>query len=427
MRRFALLVLTLACLAPATAVANVYDFGSDLSLPATAAHNSGPDISYWNVGPQPALGSYVAPEDGQVTVVKLKGALLPNERLRNTDAEKIAQIIHFQTLRERGDGTLKIVTLSTGHMTMPISDRPDELVTDYKPVNLCVKKGDIVAFNTIGAHEYRRDAGAPGGPQGAEYQVFGIAPDMVTQWYSKDNGLNEGTTIQPSPNDVLFRHELLMRTTLATGPDATDICPGGYAQHIFRGLDFKSDYPRPSVRTKERIARPKVFCHGENYGGCFGNLKIEAVLDGVPTLVGQAKFAVKNSHTVIVDVPVAPDVLLKIQQARRVTATVTAEASDNPRQDDRAKWDSVPVQSKTTTGEMVLEPDRLPCVVPAKLVGKSSKVAKAMIRKAGCKTKVKYKKAKKRSQAGKVLAVSPAAGSVLAANAAVTITIGRSK
>jgi hypothetical protein len=409
---------------PATAVAEVSDFGSSLDSPANIYIEHGADTSYWNVG----QGTYTAPAEGQVTIVKLKGALLPNERLRNTDAEKLAQIIHFQVLRPKGDGNLKLVERSTGHLEMPIADAKaaQTLVTTYRPVNLCVKRGDIIAFNTIGAHEYRRNPGTAGGPQGAEYQVFGRVPDQVTQWYEKDNGLNEGVTIDPSPFQPYNGLELLMRTTLATGPDASDICPGGYSQHIYRGLEFK-DHPQPSVRTKTRTMRAKLFCHGENYGGCIGDLAVDATLDGVPTRLGELRVNVTPTHTVTVDIPISPENLLKVQLAKRVTATLTADTHDNPRADERVKWDSVPVQSMTTTDQIVLEADKPPCVVPKKLVGKSSRVAKDALRKGGCVGVVKYKRTANRKQVAKVISVKPASGTVLPADSRVTLTVGKRK
>jgi hypothetical protein len=426
-RRLPLALLAALALTPASAQAAVSDFGSDLSLPATAAHNSGPDISYWNVGTASGLGSYVAPAEGQVTHVKLKGALVPNPRLRNSDEERIAQIIHFQVLRDTGDGRLKVVSLSTGHLNMPLSDSPEQVVTTYEPVNLCVQAGDHVAFNTIGAHEYRRDAGAAGGPQGAEYQVFGIAPNMATQFYSKDNGLNEGTKITPSPNDVLFRHELLMRTTLATGPDATDICPGGYAQHVFRGADINPP-PKVSpivVRTKDKVARVRIFCHGENYGGCVGTLTLRGADNAE---LGSKRFDVPNSHTEPVDVPLSDATISAISAAGSARVTAVADATDKPGSDARntgAPGTRPGPQQKTTSEELTLKPDKAPCVVPKKIIGKSSKVAKAAIKKGGCKTVVKYKKTKKAKEAGRVLAVTPASGTVLPAGSKVTISVGR--
>ena len=425
-RRLALPLLVALCLAPATAEAAESDFGSDISSPANLVANHGADTSYWNVGGAPALGSYVAPAEGQVTVVKLKGGVIPNPRMRNTDAERLAQIIHFQVLRDAGDGRLKVVSLSTGHLQIPVTDDPNE-VTTYRPVNLCVKQGDLVAFNTIGAHEYRRDPGTVGGPQGAEYKVFGRVPGSATQWYEKDNGLNEGTKFLPSPNDVMQGYELLMRTTLATGPDATDICPGGYAQHVFRGADINPP-PRVSpivVRTKDRVARVRIFCHGENYGGCVGTLTLRGADGAEP---GSKRFDVPNSHTEPVDVPLGPATIAAISAAGTMRVTATADATDKPGSDPRntgAPGTRPGPQQKTTTEELTLKPDRAPCVVPKKLIGKSSRVAKALIRKGGCKTVVKYKKTKKAKEAGRVLAHTPPAGTVLPANAAVTISVGR--
>jgi PASTA domain-containing protein len=406
-------ILALACLAPATAGADVLEYGSDLSSPANLENHHGSDTSYWNIA-LPGGAPTQAPADGQITIVQLKGGVLPNPR-GTKDAADLAQIVHFQILREKEGGRVKVVQLSTGHQKIPLTDDQNR-VTKYEPVNLCVSKGDTVAFNTIGAFEYSRV-----GVNGAEYQVFGRVPESNVQWYEKDNGLNEGTTIFPSPNDRAPGQELLMRTTLASGADATDICPGGYAQHIYRGMEFK-DATQPTVKTKTRTVRIKGFCHGENYGGCFGKVALDATLDGVPTRLGEARVSLKNSFTDTIEIPVSPENLLKLQAAKRVEGTLTADTNDNPRADDRVKWDSVPVQQKTTTDKITLVPDKFPCVVP-NVVGNSSKVGKAKLKKAGCATgKVKRKKSPK--NAGKVIKQSRAAGLVLPAGTKVDLTIG---
>jgi hypothetical protein len=414
MARIVALLIAAACLLalPAAACAEVSDFGSDLSSPANLDIAHGSDTSYWNVAlPQ---GGVVAPAEGQISIVKLKGGVLPNERMRGTPEEGLARIVHFQVLREKGDGTLKVVQLSTGHLDLPVTDDQQQL-NRYEPVNLCVKRGDIVAFNTIGAYEYSRP-----GVNGAQYQVFGRVPNATTQWYEQDNGLNEGATIDPSPFQPYGGYELLMRTTLATGPDATDMCPGGYAQHIFRGLEFKEGID-PSVRTRDRVARVKVFCHGENYGGCFGNLALDATVDGQLMHLGDATFSVKNAYTEVVEVPLSPESVLAIQDEKRLTAVATAESHDDPRSDPRVKWDSVPVQSLTTAEKVVLTPDKQPCRVP-KVTGKSSKTAKRKLKAAGCKTG-KVKRKRNPAKAGKIVKQSPKAGTVLPAGSAVNLTL----
>jgi hypothetical protein len=406
--RFVLAAILALLLLPAAATADVSDFGSDLSSPATFAIEHGADTSYWNVG-------QTAPADGQITIVQLKGGVLPNDRLRNTDAEDLAQIIHFQVLRDKGGGQLKVVLLSTGHQKIPLTSDGNAL-TKYEPVNLCVKKGDLVAFNTIGAFEYSR-----AGHNGAEYQVFARQPGWLTQWYEKDNGLNEGSTIDYSPFAPYDPVQLLMRTTLATGPDATDICPGGYMQHIYRGMEFQP-VPQPILKTKTRTVRLKGFCHGENYAGCFGTVSLDATLNGVPVHLGDTKVSIKNAFTETIEVPISPANVLLLQQARKVVATATADTHDNPRSDDRAKWDSVPVQQKTTTDQVTITPDKFPCVVP-KIVGNSSAVGKKKLKAAGCATgKVSRKKSP--SKAGKIIAQSVPAKTVLPAGAKVGITIG---
>lgn len=419
-RRLLLALLAALCVAPAAAQADVSEFGSDLSSPANISFNHGADTSYWNVG----AGVHTAAAEGQVTEVRLKGGVIPNPRLKGTEAEKIAQIIHFQVLRPRPDGDLKVVALSTGHLSIPVTTDQQEVST-YKPVNLCVKRGDIVAFNTIGAHEYR-DQNAADGQQGARYQVFGRVPDATTRWYERDNGLNEGSTIDPSPFPPMGGAELLMRTTLATGPDATDICPGGYIQHVFRGADINPP-PKVSpipVRTRDNVARIRMFCHFENYGGCVGTLRLKVG----ETELGSKRFDVPNGHTHMVEVPLSLATVQAIQVAGTSKVTAVAEATDKPGSDARntdAPGTRPGPQAVTTTEDLTLKPDKLPCIVPKKLVGKTSASAKGSIRKAGCKTVVKYKKTKKAKESGKVLAVSPVAGTVLRSGAAVTITVGR--
>jgi hypothetical protein len=418
-RRYVLPLLAALCLAPASAQAAVSDFGSDLSSPANIDINHGADTSYWNIG----SGTYTAPAEGQVTLIKLKGGVLPNPQFRDTAEERIAQMIHFQVLRPRGDGTIKIINLTTGHLQIPVTS-DSQKVSTYEPVNLCVKQGDIVAFNTIGAHEYR----APGGDQGARYQVFGRIPSAATQWYEKDNGLNEGTTIDNGPFPPYGGFELLMQTTLATGPDATDTCFGGYIQHIFRGADINPP-PKVSqipVRTRENVARIRIFCHFENYGGCLGTLRLRVG----DQEIGSKRFDVPHGNTEPVDVPLTPATVQAIQIAGTSRVTAVAEATDKPGGDPRntdAPGTRPGPQSKTTTEELTLKPDKLPCIVPGKLVGKSSAVAKGSIRKAGCKTVVKYKKTTKTKQIGKVTSYTPLAGAVLPNGSAVTITVGRRK
>jgi hypothetical protein len=330
-------------------------------------------------------------------------------------------------LRDTGDGRFKVVNLSTGHMQIPVSASPENVVTRYVPVNLCVKKGDVVAFNTIGASEYRRSSLDPN-YQGAEYQVFGRVPPANVQWYEKDNGLNEGTKILPSPADQLQGQELLMRTTLSSGPDASDICPGGFAQHIFRGADINPP-PKVSpivVRTKDRAARIRIFCHFENYGGCVGKLRL---LNASQQEIGSARFDVIHGQTQAVNVPLSDATIQAIQAAGSARVVAVADATDKPASDSRntsAPGTRPGPQPKTTTETLTLKPDKGPCIVP-KVTGKSGKPGKIAVKAAGCTAIVKYVKTAKAKQIGKIISVSPVAGTVLPSGSRVTLTIGKRK
>ena len=342
-----LLTTLVAVLATAgSAHAAVTTFGSDLSAPANRVNAHGADTAFWNAalaGGQPVT----APADGQITTIRVRGGVRTS-----TKDNRLARLVHFQVLRPAG-GTRNRVQLTSGDFYLPRSDDPDIVTTYAEPrlVNLCVKKGDIVALNTIGGFEFRpNDAVA-----GSELQVFSDVAGSLTRWYEKDNGTNNGTTL-PNFNE-LPGQELLMQTWLATGPDATDLCPGGYRQHVFRGLDVKAA-PQPALKVKQRRARLKGQCHGENYGGCFGKLRLDAVIDGQKVRLGTARFSIRSGYKETIEVPIAQKYVAAIQKAKGVTATVTSDARDNPRIDRRVRWRSVPVQKRTTTDKVRLKPNR---------------------------------------------------------------------
>jgi hypothetical protein len=250
-------------------------------------------------------------------------------------------------------GTRHRVQLTSGNFYLPRTD-DQQVVTTYRTpqlVNLCAKRGDIVALNTIGGFEFRPDDSAAG----SQLQVFSDVPGSLTRWYEKNDGTNNGATL-PNYND-LPGQELLMQTVLSSGPDSTDICPGGYRGHVFRGLDVKAA-PQPALKVKQRRARLKGQCHADNYGGCFGKLRLTAVLGGQEVSLGSARFSIRYGGKDTIEVPISAKNVAAIQKAKGVTATVTSDARDNPRIDRRVRWRSVPVQKRTTTDKVRLKPNR---------------------------------------------------------------------
>jgi hypothetical protein len=144
-----------------------------------------------------------------------------------------------------------------------------------------------------------------------------------------------------------------MQTVLSTGGDATDICPGGFRGHVFRGLDVKAA-PQPALKARQRRARLKGECHTDNYGGCYGKVKLTATLNGQQVTLGSARFSIRSGYKDTIEVPLSAKNVAAIKKAGGVTATATSDARDNPRRDHRVRWSSVPVQKKTTVDKVRL-------------------------------------------------------------------------
>lgn len=412
MRSFLCILLVLLVL-PAGAHADVINFGSDLSGAANVVRSHGSDTAFWNTA-LASGGAFAAPAEGHITAIRVKGGVLTR-----TADHRLARLVHFQVL-DPGSGGLKVKT-SSGDFFLPRTD-DQQVVTTYKEpelLNICVNKGDLIDLNTLGGSEF-----AAAGDAGSALQVFSRTPGSTTNWYEANDGTNTGAVF---PQSTPMREtELLLQAVLSTGPDASDICPGGYRQHIFRGLAFPAP-TQPTVKTKTRRVRLKGECHGENYGGCFGDLTLSAVIDGAQRTLGEVKFSIKPGYKETIEIPISEASVLAIQKAKTLQGTLTAVAHDDPRADGRVKWDSVPRQEKTTTDAITLRADKPACVVPGGLVGKSSASAKAKLKAAGCGNVVKYKKVSKSKQFSKVVSVKPKAGTVLPAGTKVTLTIGRRK
>jgi hypothetical protein len=424
-RKLLCLTAALAALAlalPAASSADVVTFGSDLKAPANIVepHNGihpnyggvwfGADTAFWNGklanGSDPRV-----PLDGQITELRVKGIALSGPNW----APNPRALVHFQVLRPQPDGNLK-VDLTSGGVDWPIGGDQQQ-ITSYRPINLCARRGDYVDFNTWGGHEWRWDTLG-----GIPMQVFSRVSGSSMDWYEKDQGTNNGDTLFGRTRQGV---ELLLQATIATGPDATDTCPGGYAQHIYRGLEIQPSPQSAVLRTRQGVAKVRTFCHGENYGACVGRMTLSADFNGQEVELGSTDFKVDNSHTVNVQVPLSPEVVQGIRQLGSLRAKVTADSHDDPRNDTRVKWgEAIPYQSKVTTGEITIKPDKLLpiCTIPH-VKGLKLKSAKKTLKKAGCPVgKVRYSRGSKR---GRVINQKPNRGKALDARAKVFLTVAR--
>ncbi|HEX8074752.1 MAG TPA: hypothetical protein VF545_07200 [Thermoleophilaceae bacterium] len=328
--------------AAAPADAAVTTFGSDLSHPANVIEHHGADSAFWNVQLQGGDATK-APADGQITGVRVKGTVIPDP----SDRINPITMFHFQVLHPQSDGAMS-VELSSGAFYTPVGGDTQQ-INSYEPINLCVHKGDYVDFNDWGGNEWHW-----GKYDGIPWQVFSRVSGSTTDFYSMNDGTNVGS--QWKPAETKQGEELLMQTTLATGPDATDICPGGYQQHIFKGVDVKTPQSA-TVRTRARYVKVRTFCPGPSYGHCGGTMTLEATLGGRNRTLGSVPFKIAPNSTPSVQVPLSKAIVKLIQKGKVVTTKVTAEAHDAPDSDGRANA-GVPTQRKTTSATITLRPDK---------------------------------------------------------------------
>jgi hypothetical protein len=331
--------LGLIVLAPAAASAKLTSFGSPLSVPATlntAANLSypgaytqvppapdapngvfhtfhfGADTALWNFSS--ARGEDRVPATGQAQRIELEGCA---ERVANGPLPLTT--VHFQTLSPLAGGGAKVKLTSQG-FDLPVCGENGagaSTVTSFLPINLCVSAGDYVGVNDSGGY-------APGVyPSGVPYQVLGEVRGATTDSFIKDNGTGNGATFSPSVTSAMDgfavnrNEELLMRVTLATGKDATHICPGGG-----QGLPA----PLPPIRlnaetygiSHNRIVTVAVFCR---VSPCRGVATLST--RGGPEY-GRTSFAAQKETTTHIRIPVKADLLRKIRQKHGVPATLAA-------------------------------------------------------------------------------------------------------
>jgi hypothetical protein len=309
----------------------------------------GADSAFWNV----KLGSgglTAAPVGGQVTEVRVKGIVIPDP----TGRKNPIPMIHFQTLHPHRDGTNE-VELSSAPFYTPIGGDREQIST-YKPVNMCLHSGDYLDFNDIGGNEWWW-----GNYDGMPFLTFSRVPGSSMSFYTKNRGTNIGSRW---PADwTRDGEELLMQMKFATGPDATDICPGGYKQHIFRGTELRGGQTA-TLRARTRTAKIRYRCPSNTYGGCLGVLRAEASLGGTRVQLGSATIHSGPSFSGSVEIPLSKKLFNRLKRAGQVPVFLTATSHDDPRHDRRVFHfralpveadDQPPVQRKTTHAKISLK------------------------------------------------------------------------
>jgi hypothetical protein len=280
--------------------------GSDTQLPGSVFHNphDGADTALWNVQ-MTGGGNPAAPASGQVMSVSIKGCAQSNGPPPLTQ-------IHFQDLAPLPGGGVK-VNVTSQAFDIPVCGQAGaggETVSTYRPTNFCVNQGDYVDFNDEGG--FVPSNTTPPYPSGVPYMVIGSVAGSTMDSFIRNGGEGNGAVF--SPGDTTYHdgfasnadEEVLLQATLATGADATPLCPGGT-----QGVH--SAEPPASHRTTPRITLPgpqldgvnshgvvqvAIYCHAQS-GACTGRLTLssKATRHLHSMRLGAATFSVPALHT----------------------------------------------------------------------------------------------------------------------------------
>lgn len=280
--------------------------GSNVPLPGSVFHipHDGADAALWNV--QLPVGDPTAPVGGQVVNVRLEGCAKSNGPAPLTQ-------IHFQSLAPLAGGGAK-VELTSQAFDIPVcgvGGASGSTVSSYDPINLCVAQGDYVAFNEEGGFVGSQN-GPPPYPAGVPYMVIGSVAGATMDSFIRNNAVGNGAVFSPTDttNHDGFAsnpgEELMLQTTLATGADATPICPGGTKGlpppgsrvphvHVFPTLTIPT--PQLDGMNIRGVVQVAIYCHSSST--CTGTITLHSKpRHGSHSIwLGAARFAVAAHRT----------------------------------------------------------------------------------------------------------------------------------
>ena len=190
-------------------------------------------------------------------------------------------------------------------------------MSSYRPINLCARAGDYVAFNDEGGFEPSFY------PNGVPFQVFARAHGASTNFFTKDNGTNNGATFTGARQRGL---ELLMQMVVATGSNATPVCPRGHVSpRGFRGVAIRR---QTAVVRNEGYTRIRSSCPRRTRGVCAGRMSLVSAR-GKPTRLGGTRFWLDPGKTRNVRVPLKSRAVRLVRRRGSIRASVRAVARDS--------------------------------------------------------------------------------------------------
>jgi hypothetical protein len=327
-------------LAPASSLAAITTFGSQLSVPATLntavdlrylgtnthvlpspeaptgvyhTFHYGADAALWNVAL--ARGAPSSPADGQAVKVSLEGCA----QRAASGLPPVTQI-HFQDISPLPGGGAK-VNLTSQPFDIPVCGRngaSGSTITSYVPINLCVSRGDYVDLNEEGGfveHTYQN---------GVPYQVLGAVQGSSTDSFIKGNRTGNGAIMPARETSAMDgfasnpNEELMLQVKLGTGRDATHLCAGGTRGRP-RALAPIRISPQTDGVNRSRVVAVAVYCRPSS--GCSGTATLRASSEAASD--GRARFRLPGNKTSHVPIRISPRLMGLVRRHHGATAQLT--------------------------------------------------------------------------------------------------------
>jgi hypothetical protein len=207
--------------APASHTTDELDYAGTEPKPGLKVNHDGADTALWTVT-SPG-GAPTSPGSGEIVKLELEGCV---ERASGAPPlSKEQREVHFQNLREQGDGSFKAESTSSP-FEMPVCGEGASATTvsTIAPEHFCIATGEYVDFNDSGWFS------EPYYYSGVPYRVIGSVSGARMDSFVSIDGAGTGAVFSPSVTNPMYgfagnaNDELMIRATLNTA--GSFLCPG---------------------------------------------------------------------------------------------------------------------------------------------------------------------------------------------------------
>jgi hypothetical protein len=278
----------------------------------------GADTALWNV--RLAGAQARAPATGQAVKVRVEGCAVPAP-----GGPPPLRQIHLQDMTPLPDGGAR-VNLTSQAFELPVCGQggaSDSTISTYRPINLCVGAGDVVALNDEGGFVERfYRAGVP-------YQVIGARAGSTLDSFIRDKGTGDGVTLSATDrraNDGFASNqneELMLQVALGTGRDATHICAGGTAGAP-RALAPLRISPQTDGVNHLQVVAVAIYCRPA--AGCRGTAMLGRT--GRQAAYARSSFSLAGGTTSHLPIHINSRLMSRVRSHHSASAVLTLASGD---------------------------------------------------------------------------------------------------